>query len=98
MPEASDFPTRNTIAGQHWRQHQVHDVGFRGTEAAWSRYYGNIVFVGQQEEITRLHWGQETLDVAAGSNQGTTDNIVGTCRGGGGRDQDRSWFRTQQML
>jgi hypothetical protein len=26
MPEASDFPTRDTVAGEHRRQHQIHDV------------------------------------------------------------------------
>ena len=88
MPEAGDFPTRDTIAGQHRREHQVHDVWFRGAEAARRGYDGNIVFVAQQEQIPRLYGSQETLDVTSGSNHGAADHIVRTCGGGGGCDQD----------
>ena len=98
MPEAGDFPTRDTIAGQHGRQHQIHDIGFGGAEAAWSGDDRDIVFVAQQEEIARLHGRQETLDVTSGPNHGAADHIVRTRRGGGGSDQHNGWLGAQQML
>ena len=62
MAQTRDLPAGNAIAGQHGRQHQVHDVRFRGAEAAWRRDDGNVVLVAEQKEIARLHRRQETFD------------------------------------
>ena len=98
MPEAGDFPTRDTIAGQHRREHQVHDVWFRGAEAAGRGYDGNVVFVAQQEEIAGFDRSQEALDLAASFDHGAADHIVRTRGGGGGRDQDDGGLGPQQVL
>src|SRR5580704_6299234 len=82
MPEAGHFPARDTVASEHRRQHQIHDVGFRRAEAARSGHNRNIVLVAEQEQIPRLYGSQEMLDVTSGSSHGAADDIV---RPGGGR-------------
>jgi len=98
MPEAGDFPTRNSIFREHWRQHQVQNIWLGRAEAARRREDRHVVLVAEEHQVAGLDWREKALDMRAQTHHGATYDILRTSRRGSRGDQDAGGLGTEQML
>ncbi len=98
MPKTGYFPAADAVLCESRGDEKVDYIRFCGSMAAGGGDDGDVVFVGEEQQIAGLDWGKEAFDVAAKAGNGAPDDVFGTgwrCSGG---DQNHGWLRSDEVV